>query len=127
MTQVKPAYLELSQSPRLVSRTLSQYFLRQWKIIAKLADGDLHKALVFFAIVSANVQNSSNTSVESHAYGGLDNAPPDEARRPVNTHALAQSLGLPYETIRRNVSKLIESGGCVRLPGQGLFVTASFL
>ena len=127
MTQVKPAYSELNQSPRLVARILSQFFLRQWEIIAKMADGDLHKALVFVAIVSANVQHISHTSVESHAYGGLDNAPPDEARRPVSTHALAQSLNLPYETTRRNVNKLIESGACVRVPGQGLVITTSYL
>ena len=127
MTNIKPAYTDLSQSPRLVARILSQFFLRQWEIIAKMADGDLHKALVFSAIVSANVQHISHTSVESHDYSSLENAPPDEARRPVSTHALAQSLGLPYETTRRNVNKLIESGACVRVPGQGLVVTTSYL
>jgi hypothetical protein len=127
MTQVKPAYTDLSQSPRLVVRILSQFFLRQWEIIAKMADGDLHKALVFSAIVSANVQHIGHTSPEGHEYSGLHNAVPDEERRPVSTHALAQSLGLPYETTRRNVNKLIEAGACVRVPGQGLVITTSYL
>lgn len=127
MTEVKPAYTNLGQSPRLVARILSQFFLRQWEIIAKMADGDLHKALVFAAIVSANTQHIGHTSTEGHAFGPLENAPPDEARRPVSTHALAQSLGLPYETTRRNVNKLIEQGACVRVPGQGLVITTEYL
>lgn len=127
MTQIKPAYQDFSQSPRLVARILSQFFLRQWEIIAKMSGGDLHKALVFAAIVSANVQHIGHTSEAGHHYGGLDNAPPDEERRPVSTHALAQSLGLPYETTRRNVNKLIAEGVCARVPGQGLVIPASYL
>ncbi len=127
MTQIKPAYQDLSESPRLVARILSQFFLRQWEIVSKMADGDLHKALVFAAIVSANVQHISHTSEAGHQYGGLDNAPPDEHRRPVSTHALAHSLGLPYETTRRNVNKLMADGVCTRVPGQGLMIPASYL
>jgi hypothetical protein len=127
MTQVKPAYQHFGQSPRLVARILSQFFLRQWEIIAKMANGDLHKALVFAAIVSANVQHIGHNTEAAHEYGGLDSAPPDEERRPVSTHALAQSLGLPYETTRRNVNKLMAEGACVRVPGQGLVIPASYL
>jgi hypothetical protein len=127
MTQVRPAYQNFSESPRLVARILSQFFLRQWEIVSKMADGDLHKALVFAAIVSANVQHISHTSEAGHQYGGLDNAPPDEERRPVSTHALAHSLGLPYETTRRNVNKLMAEGACTRVPGQGLVIPASYL
>ena len=106
---------------------MSQFFLRQWDIIGKMADGDLHKALVFAAIVSANVQHIGHTTAASHRFGTLDQAPPNEERRPVSTHALAQSLGLPYETTRRNVNKLLAEGVCVRVPGQGLVIPTEYL
>jgi hypothetical protein len=127
MTQAKPAYQDFNESPRLVARILSQFFLRQWEIVSKMADGDLHKALVFAAIVSANVQHISHTSEAAHEYGPLDNAPPDKERRPVSTHALAHSLGLPYETTRRNVNKLMADGVCTRVQGQGLVIPANYL
>jgi hypothetical protein len=127
MTQARPVYQNFSDSPRLVARILSQFFLRQWEIVSTMADGDLHKALVFAAIVSANVQHIGHTSEAGHQYGGLDNAPPDEERRPVSTHALAHSLGLPYETTRRNVNKLMADGVCTRVPGQGLVIPTSYL
>jgi hypothetical protein len=127
MAQVKANYQDFSQSPRLVARILSQFFLRQWEVIGAMADGDLHKALVFAAIVSANVQHIGHTTDAAHKFGPLDHPPPDEQRRPVSTHALAQSLNLPYETTRRNVNKLLAEGVCVRVPGQGLVIPTSYL
>lgn len=115
------------QSPRLAARILSQFMLRQWEIVSQQADGDLYMAVVFTAIVAANVQHIGHNSEQGREFSALDNAPPDETRRPISTHALAHSLGLPYETTRRNVNKLMAAGVVVRVPGQGLVVPASYL
>ncbi|MDP3869730.1 DeoR family transcriptional regulator [Phenylobacterium sp.] len=47
--------------------------------------------------------------------------PPDELRRPVTGVALAATLGIPNETVRRKVKGLIEQGLLVRVDG-GLIV-----
>jgi DeoR/GlpR family transcriptional regulator of sugar metabolism len=38
-------------------------------------------------------------------------------RRPVSILAVAGSLGLPYETVRRYVTKLVKMGLCIRVRG----------
>jgi DNA-binding transcriptional regulator YhcF (GntR family) len=123
----QPLFTDFLQSPRQAARILSQFMLRQWEIVSQQADGDLYMAVVFTAIIAANVQHIGHTTEQSREFGALDNAPPDEARRPISTHALAHSLGLPYETTRRNVNKLMALGVVVRVPGQGLVVPASYL
>jgi DeoR/GlpR family transcriptional regulator of sugar metabolism len=52
--------------------------------------------------------------------------PPDEVRRPISVLAVANSLGLPYETVRRYVTKLIRLGRCGRVKG-GIIALASGL
>ena len=54
---------------------------------------------------------------EGWRYAGIDQPPPDEVRRPVSVSAIARSLGVPYETLRRHVWRLIEAGVCVRVEG----------
>ena len=42
---------------------------------------------------------------------------PDDARKPVSISQVAKSLGMPFETVRKQVHKLIDAGLCVRVEG----------
>src|SRR5262245_42066104 len=44
------------------------------------------------------------------AYATVERPPPDDIRRPVSVSAVARSLRLPFETVRRRVALLVEHG-----------------
>jgi hypothetical protein len=102
---------------RVAGRLASDYLLRSLKMLGELADGDLLTGLVSLAIVQANVSHVDHALGETGAFDGLATIPPDVVRRPVSVLAVADSLGLPYETTRRHVTKLIKSGQVVRTKG----------
>ena len=62
-----------------------------------------------------NVAHIADDPVLAQTYG-IDLVP-DEHRKPVSIHAMAQSLGLPYPTVRRHTLRMIESGMAVRRDG----------
>ncbi|MET0273034.1 MAG: hypothetical protein ABW360_08595, partial [Phenylobacterium sp.] len=70
--------------------------------------GDLRPrdALLVLAINQANIAPLTRQPDTRRRYGSLEAAAPDEARRPVSVNAVAGSLGLPFETVRRRVRHL---------------------
>lgn len=83
-------------------------------------------ALLLAAVIEANVGRLNGQPALQAAYASLDQPPPDELRRPVSVNALAGSLGIPFETVRRHVNKLIEQGSIATAPG-GVYVPTLML
>lgn len=75
--------------------------------------GDLLDPLIFTAILDANMAPVNRDPDLQVTYGGLDVSAPDELRRPVSINAVAQSLSLPFETVRRRVAGLASIGVCL--------------
>lgn len=111
---------------RLALRLSTEYMLRSIDLMTKVVGGDLVKGLIFIAIVQANTQHILSDEQMSQAYSEASDTVPDDVRRPVSVHALSVSLGIPYETTRRYVNKLLADGFCVRAR-RGLVVPASVL
>ena len=111
---------------RISARLGSEYLLRSVQLLVGFVEGDLVTALVFLAIISANVSHLNAEGPDGPLHADVDDVPPDEARKPVSVLALAGSLDLPYETTRRHVAKLLKSGQCERVTG-GLIVPARVL
>jgi hypothetical protein len=111
---------------RLALRLSSEYILRSIDLMTQVVGGDLVKGLIFLAIVQANIQHLINDDGLSQTYSESTDTVPDETRRPVSVHALSVSLGIPYETTRRYVNKLLTDGYCVRVR-RGLLVPAKVL
>ena len=111
---------------RVSVRLATEYFLRSMQLLVEFVGGDLVTALVFMAIVSANVSHLNADGPDGPRHADSDDVPPDEVRKPVSVLALSGSLDLPYETTRRHVAKLLKSGQCERVPG-GLIVPAHVL
>jgi DNA-binding Lrp family transcriptional regulator len=88
------------------------------------AGGDLLAPLLVTAILEANLAPVDQDPVLAAAYATLDDAAPDHLRRPVSVNAVAQSLSLPFETVRRRVRKLARDGVCVLTP-RGVHVPQS--
>src|SRR5258705_13178857 len=103
---------------RLASRLSSDYLLRSLALLQEMGWGDFMTTLVALAIVQTNVGHLDAT--------GESGPPPDPVRRPVSVLALSGALGLTYETTRRHVAKLIETGVCVRVKGGVIMPAALF-
>ncbi len=95
--------------------------LRAVEMVNREYDGDITAALVFAAVVEANVGHLATNPGSTAQLATLARLPPDELRRPVTGVALAATLGIPNETVRRKVKGLIEQGLLVRVDG-GLIV-----
>lgn len=111
---------------RLALRLSTEYILRSIDLMTKVVGGDLVKGLIFVAIVQANTQHILSDENMTQTYSEADDSVPDESRRPVSVHALSVSLGIPYETTRRYVNKLLAEGYCTRVR-RGLVAPASVL
>lgn len=107
------------------------------RVAARLANGfaldlvklggfgrDVIDGLLLVAISQANVAQITRNPELQRTYASLDQAPPDELRRPVSISGLANSLRVPYETARRRI-KLLEEAGVVQVSARGVIVPSA--
>lgn len=87
---------------------------------------ELLDALIMAAIVQANIAPIVRDARLQQAYAGYDEGVPDGLRRPVSMNAVAHSLQLPYETVRRHITRLVAEGVC-ELGPRGAIVSAEVL
>jgi len=105
---------------RAAVRITGQFFLRQAALLTDGVGGDLMLGLVYAAITAANTEHMDD-EVKAR-YAELDEAPPDDLRRPISVLALSESLRLPYETTRRYVTRLEELGIAQRMGRAGVII-----
>jgi hypothetical protein len=96
------------------------------QVTTGIAGMDTRDALLVMAINQANIAPLTRDPAARRRHGTLEAPAPDEARRPVSLSAIATSLGLPYETVRRRIHRLERLGVCVSSP-HGAIVPESFL
>jgi DNA-binding Lrp family transcriptional regulator len=80
--------------------------------------------LILTMVLEANIALVNQDPVLQRRYARADDPPPDELRRPVSVSAVAASLRLPYETVRRRVVKLAALGACV-VTREGVMIPAA--
>jgi hypothetical protein len=102
---------------RSLGRASADYLLRSLNLIRKASDGNLLDALICLAVVRGNLAQFQGDDEFERTYGAIDTVPPDAVRRPVTIRGLADFLDFPYETVRRNVSRLTEKGVLQRRAG----------
>jgi DNA-binding Lrp family transcriptional regulator len=108
---------------RLTNRLAIAYLLDAIAIFR--GDEHLVDALLISAISQANVAPITRQADLQVAYSAPEAPPPDEMRRPVSMNALASSLGLPFETVRRRVRGLVARKVCVVVDGGVIVPTAT--
>lgn len=82
---------------------------------------DVVDMLLIVAVTQANVDPLMRDPALQRAYAAYDTPPPDALRRPISVNALAYSLRLPFETVRRRLLKLTLLGVFKTSP-DGLYV-----
>ena len=93
---------------------------RLCRLITDNFDCDLECFACYLAVISANLGRYAR------APGALDGPPPAEQRLPVSRRAIAASVGLPRETVRRKLIELVEKGHLQEVRG-GLRAVAPVL
>jgi DNA-binding Lrp family transcriptional regulator len=88
---------------RLLGRITSDFILRCLDEIRMLFDGEVLTGMIFLAVAAANFESFSHGSEPMMA-----GAP----RQPVSVQTLAGRIGLPRETVRRHVRRLIDLDLC---------------
>ena len=109
---------------RAVARIGGDYTLRAMIALAANLDHDYALAVVYLAILQANLAPMMEDPALSARYAGIDTIAPEDLRRPISVHALAGSLHMPYETTRRCVGRLIDKGFVKRVSRSGILTCA---
>ena len=112
---------------RAAIRLSADHLLRNVEVLSENFDGDLMLGLIFAAILQANVRHISEDPVLGAKYGLLGAVPPDELREPISVNALSESLGIPYETTRRYVNRLVAMDLCVKVGGRGVMIPGAII
>lgn len=98
---------------RIAARLGAHFLLEMQKA---LGGRDITDSLILVATVQANLGPILADVTLQRAYAGADQPPPDHLRRPISVNALASSLSLPFETVRRRVRSLVDAGWCRMTP-----------
>jgi DNA-binding Lrp family transcriptional regulator len=109
---------------RLVGRLTVEYVLRFTEPIS-LHIGDVVTGLVLMDLIMANTEHLADAEAGTDE-AGADGFVPDRLREPVPATALAQRLGVPQETVRRHVGRLLDRDLCRKAAG-GYLVPAEVL
>jgi len=110
---------------RLVTRVVLEFLIDVLVASTRAHGGDLKAMIVFMAIQHANIE-LLETDPE-RAVSAFSAYPNDDLRRPITTHALAQSVSFPPETCRRFVKKLMAAGYCRQIGDRGLIVPSEVM
>lgn len=109
-----PAWDPANPPVRLVMRLASDYLLRLAEPLTTHI-GDLISGLIMMEVIHANTEHLSD------AEGGRDDAGwsaegfvADAHRRPVRVAPVAERLGIPEETVRRRLNRLVADDRCER-------------
>lgn len=125
MSDGAPA-IDPAQRERTMFRLGGSYLVNLARLVVRHVDADIITSLIFLAIGRANAIGVSETGAAVYPYLENPGVPDDSLRRPVSVYAVAKDLDIPYETVRRHVRRLVETGALQAVPG-GLIAPAQAL
>jgi hypothetical protein len=102
---------------RIMSRLAMDYVISMYSAILRGSPHDPLDTLILCTVAVANVAHLNSDPELSRAYGGVDQPEPLEIKRPLSRNAVALSLGMPYETVRRRIEKLLAGGALTEVDG----------
>lgn len=91
-----------------VGRLAAEFVLDFLRSAARVSEHDFIDGVIRTAILNANVRHIAAEPETSFAYAGFNTPLPDGMRRPASINAIAGSLDLPFETVRRRIHALAE-------------------
>jgi hypothetical protein len=104
------AWLTDPLSARLINAFTVEFVIRYMRDAAQLFDNDYESAMIFLSVLETNGRQNIRTPWFREHYADVRKALPVELARPVSRQAIAQSLGLSRETVRRKIAAMIKRG-----------------
>jgi hypothetical protein len=102
---------------RIISRLSMDYVVSIYSAILRGSRHDPLDALILCTVAVANVAHLNADRALSQTFAEIDQPEPLEIKRPISRNAVALSLGLPYETARRRIEKLLDQGALLEVEG----------
>lgn len=100
-------------------------FMDTAALLSRAFLNDYTTMIVFMTILRESVSHlNRDRRVRPEAVSGVF---PDTLRRPISILAISDLAGFPYETTRRHVMKLVETGFCSRLSSREFIVSEDVL
>lgn len=94
-----------------------EYVVNIYSTILHSSPHDPIDTLILSVVAVANVAHLNSDKELSRTYAGIEHPEPFEMKRPITRNAVAQSLNLPYETIRRRTQRLVDKGSLIEIDG----------
>lgn len=101
------------------------FILKSLNAISRIFGGDFTTMVVFWTMARASVSHVNRRNKMSE--DAVDGVFPDHLRRPVAVLSISNYLGLPYETTRRHVMKLVDLGYVRRIGSREFLISRDVL
>ena len=108
---------------RTIDRITNAYIVTVIEAILRFSPFDPVDSIILALINAKNVSTVAQSPDLSRRYADWAHPIPDAVRQPISRRAVAASLNLPVETVRRRIDRLIKLGVLVEVEG-GVIVTA---
>ncbi len=104
------AWLGEPGAARLVNAFTVEFVVRYMREAGQLFENDYEAAMIFLSVLETNGRQNVRTAWFREQYSDVRKSLPAELARPVSRQAIAQSLGLSRETVRRKIAAMIRKG-----------------
>ena len=78
---------------------------------------DFVRGLIFITVMAMNVEEITHDPRAAWRFADAQTPPPDEMREPVSVRAVSERTGLPYETVRQHLIRMVDLGRAQRVAG----------
>ncbi|HEY4941520.1 MAG TPA: hypothetical protein VII56_08830 [Rhizomicrobium sp.] len=102
---------------RAIAHFVADFILRSAEGISEIFDHDYEAAVIFLTISNRNSEKAMSDPKLRELYGSYQSTIPPEHALLISRMALSRATGLPRETVRRKVAKLIAKGWVIELEG----------
>ncbi|MBS0472245.1 MAG: hypothetical protein JSR60_14330 [Proteobacteria bacterium] len=102
---------------RAIAHFITEFILRCAHTISGAFQNDYEAAILFLTISNRNSEKVMSDPALRQRYGSYTATIPDEHVLLINRMALARATGLPRETVRRKVGRLVEKGWVIEQAG----------
>jgi len=78
---------------------------------------DYVRGLIFITVMAMNVERITHDPAAAWRFADAQTTPPDSLRAPVSVSAVCERTGLPYETTRQHLIRMVDIGRAARVGG----------
>lgn len=113
---------------RMLARSIAKMLQASRVARGRPHGGDNVAGLIFDTLLSANLAHLPYGSPEARRMATPGGAEAKrELMRPISAHAVAQSLALPYETVRTRIRRMLDAGYCEQVDGGVIAIAGALL